>query len=52
MCVSAFNHDAHRLYTRLGYETVGVLRNFVVDGLDEVLLRKTRGPWDGFCGAR
>lgn len=52
MCVSSFNHDAHRLYSRLGYATVGVLRNFVVDGLDEVLLRKTRGSWDGFRAAR
>jgi ribosomal-protein-alanine N-acetyltransferase len=48
MCVSSFNHDAQRLYARLGYETLGVLRNFVIDGLDEVLLRKTRGSWEGF----
>jgi [ribosomal protein S18]-alanine N-acetyltransferase len=48
MCVSSFNHDAQRLYTRLGYQTIGVLRNFVIDGLDEVLLRKSRGSWERF----
>jgi|SRR5688572_15196023 ribosomal protein S18 acetylase RimI-like enzyme len=48
ICVSSFNTDAQRLYTRLGYETVGVLRQFVVDEHDELLLRKTRGSWQAF----
>jgi ribosomal-protein-alanine N-acetyltransferase len=44
MCVSSFNTDAARLYKRLGYETVGELRNFVINGHSEILLRKTIGP--------
>ena len=44
MCVSSFNTDAARLYKRLGYETVGELRNFIIDGHSEILLRKTIGP--------
>jgi [ribosomal protein S18]-alanine N-acetyltransferase len=48
MCVSSFNTAAQRLYTRLGYETVGVLKQFVVDEHDELLLRKTRGSWQAF----
>jgi [ribosomal protein S18]-alanine N-acetyltransferase len=44
MCVSAFNRRAAALYRRLGYETVGRLRDYVVAGHDEILLRKTRGP--------
>lgn len=44
MCVSSFNRGAQRLYKRLGYETVGRLRDYVVAGHDEILLRKTRGP--------
>jgi [ribosomal protein S18]-alanine N-acetyltransferase len=48
MCVSSFNPDAQRLYTRLGYETIGVLKQFVVDEHDELLLRKTRGSWHAF----
>lgn len=44
MCVSSFNRGAHRLYKRLGYETVGCLRDYVVAGHDEILLRKTLGP--------
>ena len=48
ICVSSFNTAAQRLYTRLGYETVGVLTQFVVDEHDELLLRKTRGSWQAF----
>lgn len=44
MCVSSFNRGAQRLYRRLGYETVGRLRDYVITGHDEILLRKTRGP--------
>ena len=48
ICVSSFNHDARRLYERLGFEVVGTLREFVVPGHDELLLRKTRSPWSQF----
>ena len=48
ICVSSFNPDARRLYQRLGFQAVGVLRDFVVSGHDEILLRKTRGPWADF----
>jgi [ribosomal protein S18]-alanine N-acetyltransferase len=48
ICVSSFNTGARRLYERLGFELVGTLRNFVVPGHDELLLRKTRGSWDDF----
>ena len=44
MCVSSFNRRAAALYRRLGYETVGRLRDYVVAGHDEILLRKTLGP--------
>lgn len=52
MCVSSFNPDALRLYERLGYERVGELRDYLVSGHSEVLLRKTIGPVRGFVGAR
>jgi ribosomal protein S18 acetylase RimI-like enzyme len=48
MLVSAFNEKAYRLYSRLGYEKIGTLKNFVVDGMDEFLLRKTIGPLNDF----
>ena len=48
ICVSSFNTNARRLYERLGFEPVGVLRNFIVSGHDEILLRKTRGTWGEF----
>lgn len=47
LCVSSFNPRARALYERLGYETIGVLRDYVVKGHDEVLMRKTRGPLAG-----
>ena len=44
MCVSSFNHDARRLYQRLGYHVVGELTDYIVQGHSEILLRKTIGP--------
>ncbi len=44
LCVSSFNAGAQRFYARLGYERVGVLREYVVNGYDEILMRKTIGP--------
>lgn len=44
MCVSSFNHRARALYERLGYEVVGELRDYIVSGYSELLLRKTIGP--------
>jgi [ribosomal protein S18]-alanine N-acetyltransferase len=48
MCVSSFNHDARRLYQRLGYQAVGELTDYIVAGHSEILLRKTVGPLSGF----
>ncbi|HEX4802900.1 MAG TPA: GNAT family N-acetyltransferase, partial [Myxococcaceae bacterium] len=44
MCVSSFNNEAKRLYLRLGYEIVGELRDYIIAGHSEILLRKTTGP--------
>jgi ribosomal-protein-alanine N-acetyltransferase len=44
LCVSSFNHRAKALYERLGYEVVGELRDYVVRGHSEWLLRKSVGP--------
>ena len=41
---SSFNPGAQRLYERLGYEVAGELKDYVVPGHSEVLLRKTIGP--------
>jgi ribosomal-protein-alanine N-acetyltransferase len=48
ICVSSFNKGAHDLYRRLGFELVGILENFVKEGFDELLLRKTVGPRVGY----
>jgi ribosomal protein S18 acetylase RimI-like enzyme len=48
MCVSDFNSDAKRLYLRLGYEIIGELRDYIVAGHSEILLRKSRGAIVGF----
>ena len=44
LCVSSFNVNAQKFYLKLGYETIGVLKNYVVEGYDEILMRKTIGP--------
>jgi ribosomal protein S18 acetylase RimI-like enzyme len=48
MCVSSFNHKAQKLYYSLGFEKVGELKNHIMQGHDEYLLRKSAGPWRGF----
>lgn len=48
ICVSSFNKGAFDLYQRLGFRLVGVLDNFVKEGFDELLLRKTVGPRVGY----
>ncbi len=40
LCVSAFNPRARRFYEREGYDAVGVLRDFIIEGADEVLMVK------------
>lgn len=47
LCVSSFNPGARRLYERLGYEVVGELRDYIVPGHSEILMRKTTGPLHG-----
>jgi ribosomal-protein-alanine N-acetyltransferase len=44
LCVSDFNVRARRFYEWLGYEQVGELRDYLVAGHSEIMLRKTIGP--------
>lgn len=44
LCVSGFNERAQAFYERLGYQRVGELPDFLVQGQAEIILRKTRGP--------
>ena len=44
LCVSSFNPRARALYERLGYEYIGELKNYIIDGASELLMRKTTGP--------
>jgi RimJ/RimL family protein N-acetyltransferase len=41
LCVSSFNPRAQKFYARMGYERIGPLRDIVVTGHDEILMRKT-----------
>jgi [ribosomal protein S18]-alanine N-acetyltransferase len=47
LCVSSFNPRARALYERLGYELIGELKNYIIDGASELLMRKTVGPLRG-----
>ena len=44
LLVSSFNSGARKLYTNLGYEEIGELRDFIIQGESEILMRKTIGP--------
>ena len=44
ICASSFNARARALYERLGYEVVGELRDYIVRGHSEWLLRKSIAP--------
>ena len=44
LCVSSFNKGAQKFYRRLGYKKVGTLKDLVLKGQDEILMRKTTGP--------
>lgn len=44
LCVSSFNQRAQQLYQKRGYATVGILHDYLLEGMDEILMRKTRGP--------
>lgn len=48
ICASSFNTGAQKLYQRLGYEVVGILKDYVIKGYDEVFMRKTRGSFHDF----
>ncbi|HZP94681.1 MAG TPA: GNAT family N-acetyltransferase [Burkholderiales bacterium] len=48
LTVSDFNSGAQQFYRRLGYEVVGELRDYLIAGHSEILLRKTRGPIRGY----
>ncbi len=48
ICVSSFNQGAKRLYRRLGYEVIGELKDYVIRGHSEILMRKTIAPLTEF----
>lgn len=48
LCVSSFNDRAQRFYERLGYECAGDLKDLIVPGHSEILMRKTIGPLTEF----
>jgi ribosomal protein S18 acetylase RimI-like enzyme len=48
ICVSSFNRGVQRLYERRGYEVIGELKDFIVPGHSEILLRKTIAPLTDF----
>jgi len=48
MCVTSFNHRAQKLYYSLGYEKVGELKDHIIKGADEYILRKQGCPTSEF----
>jgi len=48
ICCSSFNKGAQRLYKRLGYEVIGKLKDYIIPGHSEILMRKTIAPLTEF----
>ncbi|MDR2181733.1 MAG: GNAT family N-acetyltransferase [Treponema sp.] len=46
--VSSFNTGAKKLYERLGFSEAGLLKDYVVKGSDEYLMRKSVCPGNEF----
>ena len=44
LCVSSFNTDAQRFYAKLGFQRVGELPDYVMDGASEIILHKRLAP--------
>ena len=52
LCVSDFNPRARALYERRGYQLVGELKDYLIRGHSELLMRKTTGPLREITGQR
>ena len=50
VCVSSFHRRPLGLFERRGYETIGILNNWIASGYSQILLRKSIGPLTGFKG--
>ena len=48
ICVSSFNPKALKFYKRLGYEEIGELKDYIITGHSEILLRKSMSPLSEF----
>ena len=48
MCVSSFNTGAQKLYQKLGYEIIGEMKDYIISGHSEILLRKSISPLSEF----
>ena len=48
ICVSSFNQEVKKMYLKCGYEIVGELKDFIIKGQSEILLRKQICPISDF----
>jgi [ribosomal protein S18]-alanine N-acetyltransferase len=52
LCVSSFNRRAQRWYCRRGFRVTGELKDYLIKGHSEILMRKSTGPIGTFKARR
>ena len=50
LCVSSFNPRAKKWYKSMGYKEIGELKDYVIPGHSEFIMRKTIGSLQGYKG--
>lgn len=44
LTVADFRLEAYNLYKRMGFEEVGIIKEYILPGVDEIMMRKTVEP--------
>ena len=52
LTVAEFRTEAYTFYKGMGYDEIGIIKEYILPGVDEVMMRKTVGPANKFYEIR